>query len=572
MSNYEVFRKTYTALLIEAVNKDPDGYMYDASEAPAVADKMLIAIQKGSASNSNTLKRVAKKLGIEPTMAAMRVYLKAGKPEPDDKPDEAGITRVMTLVLPAVLQAAGSRTGVYKLAEAVSPDEQKHVAVLVKMLARKWPAFYIRFNKDGSAIEVPRIIGLNTASIKAVLKSASAGADTASAKFSKPVIAYHGTDARNLRSILKKGLLPDQPVSDITGKGKRKAKNIVGTVEHRSWLPHSGVYFTRDIVNGVVNAQTFKKPLLIIAQVQIKDSLPDEDLIKVPNSDSLLSQVLAYRLDIDSAKDSKTLKLRDAFLKSIDPDYKRRKNLQELQELALEVMLREWERNIAQAAAKNKTTLKWLVSSYHKLSGNHEPMPVNVRPMPVALAEQRLRESLASLLGKLKTHVDMPHWKGSFRLTKPIAFSGANKILAIIELTSNRKRIILHFGSLPKKFFDDYKDATFGVVPDVVKPKPAKPVMVPDVAAKAKSETKEPGYTVNKARYAKGMMAVCCEKESGWKTRAMRLAEYFSRNRYSGRENAYIMSPSAASKFEKAFKDGYGASYMSRELRPPLAD
>lgn len=283
MSNYEVFRKTYTALLIEAVNKDPDGYMYDASEAPAVADKMLIAIQKGSASNSNTLKRVAKKLGIEPTMAAMRVYLKAGKPEPDDKPDEAGITRVMTLVLPAVLQAAGSRTGVYKLAKPVSLDDQKHVAVLVKMLARKWPAFYIRFNKDGSAIEVPRIIGLNTASIKAFLKSASAGADTASAKFSKPVRA-------------------------------------------------------------------------------------------------------------------------------------------------------------------------------------------------------------------------------------------------------------------------------------------------PDVAAKAKVAAKEPGYAVNKARYAKGMMAVRCEKESGWKTRAMCLAEYFSRNRYSGRENAYIMSPSAASKFEKAFKDGYDASYMYRELRPPLAD
>ena len=289
MSNFEIFRKTYISLLTEAVNKDPDGYMFDASEAPAVADKMLVAIQKGSASNSNTLKRVAKKLGIEPTMAAMRVYLKAGEPKPDDKPDDnsnEAVSNVMTLVLPAVLQAAGSRTGVYKLTKPVSPNEQKHVAVLVKMLARKWPAFYIRFSNDGSSVEVPRIIGMNAASIKAWLKRAATG----------------------------------------------------------------------------------------------------------------------------------------------------------------------------------------------------------------------------------------------------------------------------------------------NMTPDDVKPKPAKSVRVPDTAAKAKAETKEPGYAVNKARYAKGMMTVRCETAGGWKTRAMRLAEYFSRNRYSHREHAYIMSPAAASKFEKAFKDGYDASYMSRELIPPAVD
>jgi hypothetical protein len=106
------------------------------------------------------------------------------------------------------------------------------------------------------------------------------------------------------------------------------------------------------------------------------------------------------------------------------------------------------------------------------------------------------------------------------------------------------------------------------------------PVNIPPAELeKNKAEHKsddELGYTISKARYAKGMMAVVCKPAvgnmKGLKTRAMRLASSFANTRYSGRENAYIMSPAAAKKFAQTFKDGWDASAITGERTPPEAD
>jgi|HubBroStandDraft_6_1064221.scaffolds.fasta_scaffold00056_123 hypothetical protein len=80
--------------------------------------------------------------------------------------------------------------------------------------------------------------------------------------------------------------------------------------------------------------------------------------------------------------------------------------------------------------------------------------------------------------------------------------------------------------------------------------------------------TDEPGYTIKPARYAKNMMAVhCASYPNNWmKTRAMCLAGRFSNERYSHREKAYIMSKTAATKFEKAWKEGWKASPITGRL------
>jgi hypothetical protein len=83
--------------------------------------------------------------------------------------------------------------------------------------------------------------------------------------------------------------------------------------------------------------------------------------------------------------------------------------------------------------------------------------------------------------------------------------------------------------------------------------------------------TDQMGYTINPARYAKGMMAVRCPSADAYKTRAAYLAEYFARDRYSGRENAYIMSQAAAKKFEAHYAAGWDAGIMVRRLIPPRA-
>lgn len=77
-------------------------------------------------------------------------------------------------------------------------------------------------------------------------------------------------------------------------------------------------------------------------------------------------------------------------------------------------------------------------------------------------------------------------------------------------------------------------------------------------------------YTLRPARYAKGKQALSTPSTDGWKTRAGRLAERLANGRYSGREHAYILSSSAAVRFERLFALGWDAGIISGELRPPL--
>jgi hypothetical protein len=62
-------------------------------------------------------------------------------------------------------------------------------------------------------------------------------------------------------------------------------------------------------------------------------------------------------------------------------------------------------------------------------------------------------------------------------------------------------------------------------------------------------------------------MAVHCVSTGQYKTRAMYLCEAL-KGRYSGREGAYIMSPSKAKKLEKLFAGGWDAGIFG-DLRPP---
>lgn len=87
--------------------------------------------------------------------------------------------------------------------------------------------------------------------------------------------------------------------------------------------------------------------------------------------------------------------------------------------------------------------------------------------------------------------------------------------------------------------------------------------------------TEQP-YTITKARYAKGMIAVACpgiECSMGTiKSRAGNLASHLAGNRYSNREKAYIMTPTKVSRFLELYKAGYDACVMTKELLPPEAD
>lgn len=76
-------------------------------------------------------------------------------------------------------------------------------------------------------------------------------------------------------------------------------------------------------------------------------------------------------------------------------------------------------------------------------------------------------------------------------------------------------------------------------------------------------------YTIQPARYAKGMMLVRTSDGSGYKTRAARLIGDGLRCRYTGREGGYVASPSKVRRFEKLYAEGWDASSFSGKLEPP---
>lgn len=78
-----------------------------------------------------------------------------------------------------------------------------------------------------------------------------------------------------------------------------------------------------------------------------------------------------------------------------------------------------------------------------------------------------------------------------------------------------------------------------------------------------------PAYTITPARYAKGMKLVRCTPDgSGFKTRAMRLCD-FMRGRWTNREGGYVMSPTKATRFERAYKAGWDIADFTKELVLP---
>lgn len=71
-------------------------------------------------------------------------------------------------------------------------------------------------------------------------------------------------------------------------------------------------------------------------------------------------------------------------------------------------------------------------------------------------------------------------------------------------------------------------------------------------------------YTIHRARYAKGKMAVHCKSDgTGWKTLAALIISEMPGVRYSNRESAYIVSPKCATKFDRKMKE----TQTERELK-----
>lgn len=79
------------------------------------------------------------------------------------------------------------------------------------------------------------------------------------------------------------------------------------------------------------------------------------------------------------------------------------------------------------------------------------------------------------------------------------------------------------------------------------------------------------GFELSPARYAKGKVLIRTEDDNGFMTRQGRLANKLGNGHagYSNREKGWVVSPSAAEKFQRYVRDGWDANSFNGELRPP---
>ena len=98
------------------------------------------------------------------------------------------------------------------------------------------------------------------------------------AKFSKPVIMYHATERKNLKSILSKGLSREH---QGTGWGHEDG----GDYFVRDFMPLGGIYLTKSfgVIHQVINNIGDDGYVLVICQIQPRSGYLDED-----NVDELL--------------------------------------------------------------------------------------------------------------------------------------------------------------------------------------------------------------------------------------------------------------------------------------------
>jgi hypothetical protein len=294
------------------------------------------------------------------------------------------------------------------------------------------------------------------------------------AKFTKPIIAYHGTDIKNLRSILKKGLLPDQPGPWSKYSAEGLSYNV------RSMQSLGGVYFSKSLFTAKKTANHDSSLILVIAQIQAKDALPDEDNINIPalHDTEMMLQMIYHRCKLPQRMQSQTdatpvAELRNNFIAKYDKNFVKRKDLPALRAIAMEVLLCEWERRIAHLASQDSfNTIPYRMLDYYNRVTNRnvnlKDLPKVLSPLPVAKAEARLRSALRKFLVKVKSqHVNTNFDMYNFRMMKPVGFSGASKILAILEI--NHATVVLHYGKIPPVFYEDWQRLS-GPVPDIQKP------------------------------------------------------------------------------------------------------
>src|SRR5208337_558503 len=318
-------------------------------------------------------------------------------------------------------------------------------------------------------------------------------------------IWYHGSSIKNLRSILAQGLIPDP-------KERAWADDPESSVYTPSRESYGGIYVTQNLLTATGAPRDGVKEgrvVLVVMELQPNTFYLDEDQVtgwlNAPigvASDSDWNIGIYYlsatqpdvsgelKQSVEQAKQKYT----DKFIHSMKYKYGERKQEMHPQ---LEARLREllpdvWTAATTRLAAqmfrgKRRESANY---DYARIWGNvfgspsynkgawietketdRPKIPLEQAIPTVAEGEKAFREHAGQITRTLR-QLAVPSTETSTvfnnaRITKPIGYSGSNRIIAVTEIRNGRKYrgdswknptvIIVHYGVLPEVFFKDYR-------------------------------------------------------------------------------------------------------------------
>jgi len=295
----------------------------------------------------------------------------------------------------------------------------------------------------------------------------------------KQELMYHGTTNKFLKSILSNGLLPStkEKVWDLD-------KNA--SFYKASLQSYGGTYFTNNLLTAISSGRNAVSKLggddiiIIIAQLQPRSSLPDEDNFysmvdgalnyavgeKGKYNPTELFYVLTYWDYINKTERFKELvndfvdKFKSMSSNETDNFWPEKHNIPKLLFDKMEKLFRDaiirkisyLKKYDLKSYSSRATDIEWdELDKYLEFDKNK--------------AEQDYAQALNDVMNTLKSQVYKMNsdWNKTYRITEPVRFSGKNKIVAIIEMENyiygdGDKKMIVWYGDIPPKFKADFDE------------------------------------------------------------------------------------------------------------------
>ena len=298
-------------------------------------------------------------------------------------------------------------------------------------------------------------------------------------------VYYHGTSSKFLRNILKNGILPD------TKEGVWKKESEDTDRISPSKKSFGGSYWANDASTAIRYAYDASKKLggnqlIIAANLETKTATPDEDdFLGIINrgidklwgdqwvtsgDNALMFSYLAIRLGNKTGRDI-IINWRKKVTQWLDPIMGTDKyKTKEFYKNADRLLVAELERRLSHIEKEGYYTYRYYMRDAVDRLRHHKKLDLDecLKRFPQktkAEGENGRRHYLDFITRKTRKVLEQERTLGgTLRILTPVAFSGANKIVMILEAIENKGKdntltytFKLHYGKILPEFLETWK-------------------------------------------------------------------------------------------------------------------